>query len=128
MHHRDRQCTHARFVLHIKDRTIHIVTIRVWSVEDDKLLTFVCTCVHEAKHRNIIGIETQSYILDVGDKHIKSGHCFFRRTVTLTIIERQNRYACLLIYATCYVFALACSTTETMLRREDSSDIHTMLE
>ena len=88
----------------------------------------MCTRIHKAEHSDIICIETQSYILDVSDKNIKSSHCLFGWAMALAIVEGENRYPRLLINATCYMFALACSSAEAMFWREDSRNLYPMFE
>ena len=84
--------------------------------------------VHEAEHGDIVGVEAQTYILDVGDEDIESLHCLFGWALALAIVKREDRYARFLVYTAGYVFALARCATKTMFGREDSGNIHTMLE
>ena len=88
----------------------------------------MCAGIHEAEHGDIVGVEAQTYILDVGDEDIESLHRLFGWTATFAVIERENRYACLLINTARYMFAFTCCAAETMFRREDGGNIHTMLE
>ena len=115
-------------MLHIQYRTIHIIAVGVRTVKDHKLLALLRTNIHQAQHGDVVGIETQTYILNIGDENIECRHGFFGGAFAFAVVEREDRYACLLIDAAGYQFTFAGGSTKSMLWREDSGHVHTVLE
>ena len=57
MHNGDRQGAYARFILHVEYRTIHVVAVRVGTVEHEHPPAVLCAGIHQAIHGDVVGVE-----------------------------------------------------------------------
>ena len=128
MHDRDRQATDAAaVVLGIENRTVNVESVRVGTVQQHDLLAFLGTGGHEVVHGDVVGIISETYVLDIDDQHVETVHRLIGRSVTLAAVERQDRDTCFRVSRTADMLAGVRVTSETMLRGEDSLDIHSLL-
>ena len=88
----------------------------------------MCASVHQAEHRDIVSVEAESYILNVCDKDVESGHGLLRGAIALSIVERENRYTRLIIYAASHMLAFTSGAAKTMFWGEDGGNLYAMLE
>ena len=65
------QPPHSRLILHIEDWAIDVVTIRVWSIQHHDFNPKVGTGINHPKHRYIISIEPQTYILHIYHQYVE---------------------------------------------------------
>ena len=128
MHHRNRQPTHSRLKLHIKNGAIHIVTVGVRAVQQQHLAIIFCTGIHQTAHRNVVCIETQTHILDIYYQDVEFTHRSITWLLVFTIIKRKNRYTGLGVHRAFYMLSSIRISSETMFRRKNGNYVEFILK
>ena len=85
-------------------------------VQQNHLLACLSAAVHEFQHTDIIGIEAQSYILNIYHQNIKFLHDGVRGPRAATIIERTYGDTRGFINRTLHMLSCIGSTTEAVFR------------
>ena len=71
MYNRNRYSTNERLMLLFEDRTIYIHSVWIWTVKYNQSLSLLGKGIKGPQHCNIIGEETNTYILYVEYQNIK---------------------------------------------------------
>ena len=128
VNNRNRSPAHTRLVaFHIEDRTINVETIGIGTIQHDHMLTLLGASLHQSEHSYIIGVETQTYVLNVDNQHVERGHILVARTCLLAIVERTNGNTRTLINRTRHVLTCVSRTTETVLGSEDTRNVEALV-
>ena len=98
------------------------MAIGVGTVEDDDGLLIISTCLQETTHGDVIGVKTQSYILDVNQEDVELTHGGNGGTGGLAIIQGEDGDAGLAIYLAAYMLASIGGAPEAMLGGEKGGD------
>ena len=115
-------------MLHIEHRAIYIHAIGVGAVEHHHFLVVFCSSLHQVNHSNIIGVEAETYILNIYHNNIKSAHSLLARMMGFSFIERCNRYSSGWIHAAAHLLPGVGSAAKSVFGRENGGNVKTILE
>ena len=128
VNNRDGERAYTRFVFHVEDGSIDIHPVGIRSVEHHHLFVVFYCGIHEVYHRNVVGVETESHILDIHHEDVKSVHHLLGGFLGVPVIERGNGYSGFLVNAALYMFSGIGIAAEAMLGRENCSYIDTLFK
>ena len=124
MYHGDGQRAYARLVFHIQNGAVNIHAVGVRAVKHNHLLAKLGATIHEALHGDIVGVETQTYVLNIAQQHVKLLHLGIIGGAALHAIQRVDGYTCLLVNRAAHLFACVGLTTKAMFGREDGYHVY----
>ena len=82
------------------------------------------TGIHQIIHRQIVGIEAHTHILDVDDEHIELIRLFGGRHLRAAVpVKRINRDTGLFVNGIFHMAAGVCVAADTVFRRKNGCDI-----
>ena len=124
----DGQTAHTALEVHVQDGAINGHAVGVGAVENHKILAVLGSGLHQVDHRYIIGVESQSHILQIGDNDIELVHRLLAGIARLAVVERGDGNARLLIDAAAHMFTSIGLATKSVLGRENDGHIQSLLE
>jgi hypothetical protein len=81
--------------------------------------------VHEVTHGNVVGVETEAYVLDVHNEDIEHVHGFLGGVVSAgAAVEGKDGNAREGLNAVCYMGSVIGQISEAVLRRENGANVY----
>ena len=84
--------------------------------------------VHEANHGDVVGIEAEPNVLNVGHDDVDAGHRGRIGYASPAAIQRNNGHTGLRVNAAGHVFTRVGLAAEAVFGREDGNDVHAVAQ
>ena len=59
--------------------------VGIWTIQDDDFFVACCAGIYKTAHCDVVGIEAQSYILNIHQEDIEALHSFVGGPVSLSV-------------------------------------------